>query len=264
MIRKESNGLCYYQFESFPSDLISHGIFTRLGGVSKKPFDSLNLSISVPDDEAAVIENRHRFYQVFNVDRSQTVRVIQVHGAHVEKVDCSNRMNTLSNTDGVVTDTIDVPLVMAFADCVPVMLFDPVVRAVGMIHAGWRGTVSGVCQTAIKCMVDSFGSRPADIQAAIGPSIGPCCYEVGPDLVQAVSKAFQGTSGLFCPGKNHRLNFDQWAANERALRRVGVEKIERSDLCTACHVDEFYSHRAEGGQTGRFGALIMINNAPVK
>jgi YfiH family protein len=262
MIRKEYNGLCYYQFESFSSDWISHGIFTRLGGVSRKPFNSLNLSISVPDNEKAVMENRRRFYQVFNVDRTQAARVVQVHGARVDRVDTTNRMKTLPGTDGIVTDTIDVPLVMAFADCVPVMLFDPVVRAVGMVHAGWRGTVAGVCQAAIKCMVESFGSRPGDIQAAIGPSIGPCCYEVGPDLVDAVSDsdALNGTEGLFQPGKTHRLHFDQWAANERALRQAGVEKIERSDLCTACHVDEFYSHRAENGKTGRFGALIMINN----
>lgn len=258
MIPKSINGLVYYQFESFPSSWVDHGIFTRLGGASEKPFDSLNLSISVPDKEAAVIENRRRFYQVFNVERSQTVRIMQVHGSRVIRVDRSSLEQTLAETDGLVTDTPNLPLVMAFADCVPIMLVDPVRRAVGIVHAGWRGTVAGVCQASIRCMVDSFGSRPADIQAAIGPSIGPCCYEVGSDLLEAVSGVFPSTGSLFHQGKNGRFHFNQWQAVQRALEQVGVEKIERSDLCTACHIDEFYSHRAEKGRTGRFGALIMI------
>lgn len=258
MIQQNVNGLRFYQFESLPSEKILHGVFTRLGGVSRKPFDSLNLSVSVPDDYQSVIENRRRFYAVVGVERSAVVHTIQVHGAHVAAVGLSDVKVVQPATDGLVTDTPGLPLVMAFADCAPVMFFDPVRCVVGISHAGWRGTVAGICQATVAKMADVFGCRPADIRAAIGPAIGPCCYEVGQDVLEAVRRSFGTIEGLAVPGRRGRFHFDQWAANELALERAGVTKIERSDLCTACHVDEFYSHRAEGGRTGRFGAIIAL------
>ncbi len=261
MIQKNVNGLRYYQFESFPSEQVLHGVFTRLGGVSQKPFDSLNLSVSVPDDHQSVMENRRRFYAVVGVDRSAAVHTIQVHGAHVAAVGLSDVKVVQPATDGLVTDTPNLPLVMAFADCAPIMFYDPVRCVVGISHAGWRGTVAGICQATIAKMVDVFGCRPADIRAAIGPAIGPCCYEVGHDVLDAAKKSFGEIDGLIVPGRGGRLFFDQWAANELALYRAGVREIERSDMCTACHVDEFYSHRAEGGRTGRFGAIIALRGS---
>ncbi len=254
------SGLRYYQFESIPARRVLHGVFSRLGGVSQPPFDSLNLSMSVPDEPDAVIENRRRFYSVLNVDPATAVRTVQVHGARVAAVGPAD-VNVLQRaTDGLVTATPGLPLVMAFADCTPIMLYDPVRGAVGIAHAGWRGTVAGVCQAAVQQMVDSLGCRPADICAAIGPAIGPCCYEVGPEVVRAMGKALGTTDGLFRPGNGDRPHLDQGAANELALRRAGVEQVEQAELCTACRVDEFYSHRAEAGRTGRFGAIIMLRD----
>ncbi len=187
-------------------------------------------------------------------------------GARVAAVDRDDLAVVQQATDGLVTEAADLPLVMAFADCTPIMLYDPVRGAVGIAHAGWRGTVAGVCQAAVARMVDALGSRPADLLAAIGPAIGPCCYEVGPDLVGQVTAALGNVPGFFHPAgeRGNRVHFDQWAANEYALRQAGVRKIERADLCTACHVDEFYSHRAEGGLTGRFGAIIALRDAGIR
>jgi YfiH family protein len=263
MIQNNVNGLVYYQFESFPSRRVLHGVFTRLGGVSRKPFDSLNLSISVPDDHEAVMENRRRFYAAVGTSRSLAVRTIQVHGTNVAVVGPTDVAVVQSATDGLVTATPNLPLVMAFADCTPIMLYDPIRGAVGIAHAGWRGTVAGICQATVRKMVDSLGCSPADIRGAIGPAIGPCCYEVGPDVIGAVQAAFGEVDALFRPhpAQGDRLYFDQWAANELALRRAGVQQIERADICTACRVDEFYSHRAESGRTGRFGAIIALREA---
>jgi YfiH family protein len=263
MIRNSTGGLVYYQFESFPPERVLHGVFTRLGGVSREPFDSLNLSISVPDQPEAVMENRRRFYQAMAVSRSQVARTIQVHGAKVAAVGPADVETVQQATDGLVTATADLPLVMAFADCAPIMLYDPKREVVGIAHAGWRGTVAGVCQEAVAKMVQVYGSSPADIRAAIGPAIGPCCYEVGGDVVRAVVSAFGTEDSLLRPSPKGQgsLCFDQWAANELALHRAGVRQVERADICTACHVDEWFSHRAEGGRTGRFGAIIALRRA---
>ena len=258
MILCRSKDLGYYQFESLAADKVLHGVFTRLGGVSKEPFAALNLSASVPDDPQAVEENRRRFYAALGVDPRMAVRTIQVHGGRAAAVGPADLANVQPATDGLVTATPGLALVMAFADCVPVFLHDPIRGVVGMAHAGWRGTVAGICQATVERMEQVFGCNPADIQAAIGPSIGPCCYQVGTQVADAVSKAFGRVDGLFRTTQDGQLHFNQWAANEWALREVGVGRIEQANICTACHVDEFYSHRAEGGLTGRFGALIML------
>jgi len=261
MIPQNINGLRYYQFESLPVSRVLHGVFTRLGGVSQGPFASLNLGITVGDDRTAVMENRERFYAAVRVDPSTAVRTIQVHGSRVAAVGPTDVAVMQAATDGLVTATPNLPLVMAFADCTPIMLYDPKRQVVGIVHAGWRGTVAGVGQAAIQQMQDAFGCHPADIRAAIGPSIGPCCYEVGADVVDAVVKVFGRTDALFQTGKRDRPHLNQWAANELALRQAGVTQIEQAETCTACHVDEFYSHRAQAGRTGRFGAIIMLREA---
>ena len=131
MIAHDVQGMRYYQFQSFPSDRVLHGVFTRLGGASRPPFSSLNLSLSVPDEKESVRENRRRFYSAFNVDPGQAVRTVQVHGAHVAAVGRGDVNQLQPATDGLVTAEPDLPLVMAFADCTPILLYDPVRGAVG-------------------------------------------------------------------------------------------------------------------------------------
>jgi YfiH family protein len=161
-------------------------------------------------------------------------------------------------TDALVTDVPGVFLMLRFADCVPVLFHDPVRQAVGLAHAGWRGTVSHIARATVEKMVDAFGCSPADIRAGIGPSIGPCCYEVGPEVVSAAQKAFPDAPFVLQRGSGERWHFDLWAANHHQLAAAGVTEIELSGLCTACRTDEWFSHRAEGGRTGRLAAVIGL------
>jgi hypothetical protein len=261
MQRIRHNDLVYYQFDSLSeSDFLTHGVFTRRGGVSPAPFDSLNVASSVGDAIKNVQTNRQHMAAALGVGEERTRTVWQVHSADVivARRDAPQG-DTPPQADGIITDEPGLPLVMRFADCVPIMLHDPVHGAIGIAHAGWRGTVAGIAGAVVQAMVDAYDTRPQDLIAAIGPSIGPCCYEVGPEVVAQVRGAFLDSSGLILPPANGGgPHLDLWAANQRALEVSGVERVEVARLCTACHTHEFYSYRAEAGRTGRFGALISL------
>ena len=147
---------------------------------------------------------------------------------------------------------------MRFADCTPILLYDPARHAAGIVHAGWRGTVQGAAPSAVRAMQEAFGSNPADIQAGIGPSIGPDHYQVGEEVVEAVRAAFGTVEGLINRAADGSAYLDLWAANRLALERAGVGQLEVAGICTATNTGEFYSHRAEKGRTGRFGAVIAL------
>jgi polyphenol oxidase len=160
-----------------------------------------------------------------------------------------------------VTNRPDTPLTMRFADCTPVLFYDPVRRVIGLAHAGWRGTVKQVVVSTLRAMQDAYGTDPADVQAAIGPSIGPERYQVGPEVVAAVVESFGAADGLIRRGQDGSAYLDLWAANRLALERAGVRQIEIAGICTASNVAEFFSHRAEGGKTGRFCAVIALRGS---
>jgi YfiH family protein len=160
--------------------------------------------------------------------------------------------------DSILTDKPGLTLMMRFADCVPIMLHDPVRKVAGIAHAGWMGTVRGTVCFAVKAMQKHFGSSPADIHAAIGPSIGPDHYEIGPDVVIQIQQAFQSDAPSLLRVSVGHIKFDLWAANRLLLEKAGVRYIEVSGLCTACHNEDWYSHRTEKGRTGRFGAIIAL------
>jgi YfiH family protein len=263
MERLKHNNVIFYQFDSLrhlPG--LNHAIFTRHGGISPSPFDSLNVGATVGDAYSNVQANRQRMAGVLGIQEAESRTAWQVHGADVIAV----RQGEPSTSpppqgDGLITDDPGVPLVMRFADCVPILLYDPVQRAIGMAHAGWRGTVQGIGPATVRAMERTFGSRPEDIVCGIGPAIGPCCYEVGPEVIAAVHSAFPHPNGLIVsPVNGGRSHFDLWAANERALREAGVENVEVAGLCTSCHNYEFFSHRAEAGRTGRFGAIVVMQD----
>jgi YfiH family protein len=151
---------------------------------------------------------------------------------------------------------------MRFADCVPLLFYDPARRVLGMAHAGWRGTAAGVGPATVAAMGEAFGCRPADIVAGIGPSIGPAHYEVGPEVAAAIQNAFGEVEGLLSHpnGNGARPHLNLWEANRRALQMAGVGQIEVAEICTASNVQDFYSHRAEDGRTGRFGALAVLRD----
>jgi len=147
---------------------------------------------------------------------------------------------------------------MRFADCVPIFLFDPVKKIVGIIHAGWKGTVDNIVGNAIHTIQAKYQVNPKNLVAGIGPSIGPDHYIVGGEVREQAEITFGNNSSQFLIQKNRHTYFDLWAANNFLLREKGVKTIECAEICTACHLDDWYSHRAEKGATGRFGALIAI------
>ncbi len=249
-------------------------VTTRHGGASKGPFATLNLGRRSGDDPDAVSENRRRAASLVASTPERLTYGKQVHGTNVAVVQAGNRGCAFDDTDALVTAEPDTPLVILTADCAAVVLFDPVRNAVGVAHAGWRGTVAGIVTATVERMREAFGSDPSGLLAAIGPSIGPCCYEVGAEVMEAVGAAFpahrnellleadMASAGSFRASANEdRLHFDLWRANEILLLEAGVREanIEPAGLCTACRTDIFYSHRAEHGNTGRFGALVSLH-----
>jgi polyphenol oxidase len=252
-------GIRYYQFEQLGKDLIQC-VFTRQGGCSPDPWTALNLGGTVGDDPERVCENRRRALAALERPLESVYDVWQVHGVNVAIADAPRLPEApYLKADAILTNTPGVTLMMRFADCVPVFLHDPVAKVVGIAHAGWMGTVQRTLQFAVEAMQARYGSRPSDILAGIGPSIGPDHYEIGTEVVNQVRQTFgQAASGLLVERAGVTY-FDLWAANRRILEQAGVMKIELAGLCTACHTEDWYSHRAEKGQTGRFGAIIALN-----
>jgi len=286
MILRELNGLVVATstlLDGLPA--ISHAVSTRLGGVSKShPYRSLNLSWKWNDSRVAVEENHQLLCEALNLDRASLVSPQQVHGSEVRLVSRSDRGSTIPGCDGLITKSTGVTLLLRFADCVPILLYDSRNHAVGLAHAGWRGTVGGIATRAVEAMISEFGSDATDMNAVVGPSIGPCCYEVGDVVIAAAEQTFGTGTSLLADGPNRlqrascptsysldaerapakqsehpKKHFDLWAANEQLLRAAGVARIEVTRLCTACNNDTFFSYRAGRGRTGLHGALICLN-----
>jgi len=248
----------YYKFARLGQGL-AHAIFTRQGGVSPAPWAALNLGSTVGDALERVCENRRLALAVLERDPASVYDVWQVHGVEVVIAETPRSPESPHlQADAILTDRAGLTLMMRFADCVPIMLHDPVRKVVGIAHAGWMGTVRGTVRFAVEAMQKRYGSRPADIQAAIGPSIGPDHYEVGLDVAVQVQQAFGNDAPSLLSASAGQMKFDLWAANYLLLKQAGVRHIEVAGLCTACHTEDWYSHRAEKGRTGRFGAIIAL------
>jgi YfiH family protein len=248
----------YYTFPLLEAARLPHAILTRRGGKSCSPYDSLNMGSSVGDDPECVRENRRRAFALFNRDPQSSPELFQVHSTRILLGRPRVAGETLPQADGVVTDSPSLTLMMRFADCVPILLYDPVRHAAGIAHAGWKGTLAGVAASAVNALREHFGSRPEDLLVGIGPSIGPDHYPVGEDLARAFRASFGPAAEAWLERCDDGIHLDLWAANEFVLRRSGVEKIETAGICTACHTDDWFSHRAEHGRTGRFGAMVWL------
>lgn len=247
MIFERIHGLFVGRFaELFGSPVVFHGFSLRKGGVSSPPYDSLNLGFGTDDSPDRVAENRRRFFREMGISEMRVASGRQVHGDRVVRVTGSGDH---PGTDGFVTDTMGIGLVVRVADCLPVYLYDSRRRAVGLVHAGWRGTVRNIVAKAVGEMGRYFGTEPQDVWAFFGPSIGPCCYEVGPEVAGRFSAKYV---------RGGRL--DLWQNNRDQLVGVGVqpERVVMSRLCTVCRTEWFFSHRASGGQTGRMMAVLGL------
>jgi hypothetical protein len=250
----------YLTFDSLAGFPLTHAVFTRRGGVSPQPWDQLNVSITVGDDRQNVINNHALCFETVGRDVRSNFDSWLVHGTEVAVAEQPRPLDLESHpkADIILTDNPEVTLFMRYADCVPIFLYDPLNRSVGLAHAGWKGSLLRVAAVAVRAMQNAFNSDPGAIQAILGPSIGLHHYEVGAEVVAQVEDAFPGHPDLLIRN-NGAAHFDLWAANRLALQEAGVRDIEVSGICTACHLDDWYSHRAEGGRTGRFGALIGLD-----
>jgi len=254
----EKNGLRYYSFDIF-SSAIKQAVFTRRGGVSPVPWHSLNLGGSVGDDPAHVTENRIKVFQSMECEPASIHDVWLIHGTDIVYADEPRPLKeTPVKADILFTDNPKVSLYMRFGDCVPILFHDPVKKIIGIAHAGWMGTVRGVAKAAVEGMQSHYGSKAENIIAGIGPSIGVDHYEVGTDVISQFQEKYNQDADQFLQERSGSTFLDLWTANVIQLKNAGVEQIQVSGLCTACHLDDWFSHRVEKGKTGRFGALIAL------
>jgi YfiH family protein len=254
----EHNSLRYYSFNIFSNSVIQ-AVFTRRGGVSPAPWHSLNLGGSVGDDPANVAENRIRIFDALERDRASFHDVWLVHGTDIVHADAARPLeNHPERADIILTDNPEVSLFMRFADCVPLLFHDPQKKVIGISHAGWMGTVKGVATTTIEGMQSRYGCNPKDIVAGIGPSIGVDHYEVGEEVVSQFHEKYGKDTERIIQTRDGITYLDLWTANLIQLQNAGVEQVQVSGVCTACHLDDWFSHRAEKGKTGRFGVLMAL------
>ena len=258
--------LSYPAFETYP--WVVHGFSTRLGGVSQGIFSSMNLSFARGDEKEAVMENYRRLGAAVGFSPEDVVTSDQTHTTNVRVVTEEDRGNGITrpraytDVDGMITDVPGLVLGTFYADCVPLFFVDPVHRAVGLSHSGWRGTAGRMGEVTIKKMADTFGSRPEDIQAAIGPSICQDCYEVSEDVIWQFQQAFdkKDWDSLFYRKENDKYQLNLWEANRRILLEAGIpeNQISMPNLCTCCNPDFLFSHRASGGRRGNLAAFLEI------
>ncbi len=249
------NGIKFFSSQLFGEGVV-HGFLTRHGGVSAPPYESLNFDARDTDPGENVEENRSRFYNAFGVEKLATVN--QVHGSAVFRLEGALPAAP-PEADAIVTDMGGIAIGMLTADCLPLLIHDPVNNAIGAVHAGWKGTALGVAMNTVKEMGRLFGSRPGDLKAAIGPAIGPCCYKVGENVMEEFLNNWRGLESFLMLEDGLRL--DLGAENLSQLLYIGVpqKNISASAPCTACTGD-FFSYRRDNGRTGRQLSFIMLRN----
>ncbi|HEY9077110.1 MAG TPA: peptidoglycan editing factor PgeF [Anaerolineaceae bacterium] len=253
------NDLLYYTHEMFSSCGVIHGFFTRKGGVSPSPWASLNTASTVGDTRENIIENRRRIFQSVSLPVESIFDVWQVHGTDVVCTDTPRTLDTPhQQADAILTNRPGITLFMRFADCVPLLFFDPVKRVIGIAHAGWKGTVNKIGLSVVDTMKKVYHSQPQNIHVLIGPSIGPDHYIVGDDVVSIVRSKFSSDINQVIQVINGQYSFNLWKANRIYLEEAGVGEIINTNICTACDIDLWYSHRAEKGHTGRFAAILAL------
>ena len=261
---REQNGLVF-----LTSPLLSgvrHGFSTRQGGVSTAPWDSLNLGVGRGDDPSAVAENYRRFCGAVGVDENRVVLSKQIHEATVRVCTADDAGKGLWSSrdytaDALVTNQPDLPLVVFSADCGIILLYDPVRKAAGAVHAGWRGCAAGIVEKAVRTMTEMFSSDPSHILAAVGPCIGQCCFETDGDVPAAMEAALGDDAAPYIERRGAKYHVDLAGLNRQWLLRSGLtpDHIEICGLCTACRSDLFWSHRKMGESRGAQVAMISLS-----
>lgn len=265
--RVENNGVRFYKAWNLEaSRMVAHGFSTRIGGVSEQPYATLNLGLAVDDDPEAVLANRRAYASALEIDPARIVVPQQIHSSAVRVVTESDagsgavdHSSAIPDTDALITNVPNLPLALHFADCVCIFLLDPVNRAIGVAHAGWRGTVAKIVTKTIEAMKQNYDSDPAMLQAAIAPSICRCCYVVGEDTAREFFKAFPHDSRIISQSSTDKWFVDLKNANRILLRQAGLHScnIAVSEECTSCNSTDFFSYRRDG-KTGRMGGWMAL------
>lgn len=267
-IINEKNGVVYLTFPKLAAAGVRHGFSTRMGGVSKGYLGTMNLSFTRGDREENVRENFRRIADAIGFREEQLVFSAQVHETKIRKVTAANRgegitKETAPGIDGLATDEADVPLYTSYADCVPLLFYDPQKKVIAMAHSGWRGTAARIGAKMVHFMEKEYGSRAENIIAAVGPSICRKCYEVSEDVAQAFREAFRPEQFplLFDEKGQGKYQLDLWEANRIILTEAGIlpEHLDVTDLCTCCNHDKLFSHRASHGKRGNMGCFMCLD-----
>lgn len=269
VLRHADNGVWYGTFSHFDEYGLVHGISTRLHGCSAPPFYSLNLGLHTGDDPETVLNNRRLFAEAVGVDAKAAVTAQQVHEDTIAVVKSAESgsndsvreyQRIFASTDALITDEPAIPLMLFFADCVPVLFFDPVKRVAAISHAGWKGTVARIAAKTLAKMKSDYNTNPQDCLIGIGPSIGQCCYEVDEAVVSKLRHEFASDWSNFVIPHGERWMLNLWKVNQAQLLEAGanMQNIVTSGVCTSCNNALFYSHRTEKGKTGRLGAVIQL------
>ncbi len=262
--------LLYYSFPIFDAlPGIRHGFSTRLGGVSRGIYSSMNLSFTRGDDPVAVKENFRLFCSAIGVKADDVVVSAQTHTVNVYNATASDRGRGITrprgytDIDGLITDEPGVVLCTQYADCVPLFFVDPIKRVVATSHAGWRGTAAGIGRVTVERMCKDYGCCPEHILAAIGPSIGRCCFEVDTPVYDAFCNVSVFDGDCYVNDGNGKCHIDLWEMNRRVLVSSGVKEqnITVTDMCTRCHPDVLWSHRYCGQKRGSLAAFISLQEA---
>jgi polyphenol oxidase len=237
---------------------VTHGFFMRHGGCSPYPWKSLNMATSVGDSRENVIENRIRIAESLQINPNNYFDLWQVHSNNVVITDKPRPSNVKHiQADAIITREKQVVLLMLFADCVPIMLFDPDKKVIAISHAGWKGTINGVVAETIKSMTKKFNCVTDNIIGVIGPSICADHYQVGDEVIEQVKTVFNPEDNVIS-SKDGRSFLDLPAANRKTMEKCGMKIIETLNICTACNTDDWFSHREENGKTGRFAVVITL------
>ena len=271
---KEENHVPYIQFKNLSATgIVKHGFSTRKGGVSTGIFSSMNLNFKRGDEPDAVLENYRRMAAALNMRVEDMVLSDQTHTTNVRVITEEDRGKGIlkpqdySDVDGMITNVPGIVLVTSYADCVPLYFVDPVRKAIGLSHSGWKGTVGHIGQKTVWKMHEVYGSEPKDIVAAIGPSICQSCYEVSDDVAEAFRTNFTAdeAADILLDKGNGKYQLDLWKANWYVLTDAGIlpEHLSVTDLCTACHPDLLWSHRKTNGQRGGLSAFLSLIDTSV-
>lgn len=266
---QEKKGVVWLEFPALSkTGLVRHGFSTRLGGVSQGDFASMNFTFTRGDNPEHVMENYRRMAEALGVDMHRMVLSWQTHTTNVRAVWREDegkgifRERDYRDVDGLITNVPGITLVTFYADCVPLYILDPVHRAIGLSHSGWRGTVNRMGKVTLEAMGREYGTKPEDVIVCIGPSICQDCFEVGPEVAEEFANAFGPACEreLFYKTEKGKFQLDLWRANEIVFQEAGVarERIHTTDICTRCNPDLLFSHRVMGTRRGNLAAFLCL------